>query len=130
MNLSRSGELDVVTRITGPHRHYLALQLQTNGDPPFVDVECYFPDGLIGPVEPSRADEVRSEVSGGIDAANERLATRYRASRIRFGGSDPPVNNVYRAMAERLVEHVCYQRGNIGVENVSQDTRNHIQISN
>jgi hypothetical protein len=130
MNFSKNGDMDVVTRITGPHHHYLALQLQTDVDPPFIDVECYSPDGLVGPAEPSRADEIRSEVSGGLDAANERLATRFRASRIRFGASDPPLKGVYRAMAERLVEHVRHQRGHIGAGNVSQDIRNPIEISN
>ncbi len=123
MNFSRSGEFDVVTRITGPHHHYLALKLQTDVDTAFVDVESFLPDGLIGPAEPSRADEVCSEVAGGINAANERLAAHYRASRIRFGASDPPLKDVYRAMAEQLVEHVCHQRGYIGAGNVSQPVK-------
>ena len=48
MNFSRCGELDVVTRISGPHHHYLALRLQTDCDSPFIDVESVSPDGLIG----------------------------------------------------------------------------------
>jgi hypothetical protein len=113
MRFSKSGELDVVTRITGPHHHYLALQLDPDGDPSFVDVECIWPEGLIGSVEPTRAAEIRLEVSLGIDAANKRLATRFRVIRIRIGASDPPVKDVYRSMAERLVEHVRGLQGQI-----------------
>jgi hypothetical protein len=129
MNFSKSGELDVVTRITGPHHHYLALQLQTEVDPLFVDVEFCSADGLIGPAEPSRADEVRSEVLKGIDAANERLATRYRASRIRFGASDPLLKDAYRAMAQRLVEHVCHLRGKIAEGRETENILNPMEVS-
>jgi hypothetical protein len=118
MTFSKSGELDVVTRITGPHHHYLALQLETDGDPSYADVECIWPEGLVGSVEPPRADEVRLEVSLGIDAANKRLATRFSAIRIRFGASDSPVKDVYRSMAERLVEHVRGLQGQIAAANM------------
>ena len=132
MTFSKSGHLDVVTRISGPHHHYLALQLQTDVDLSSIDidVECCSPEGAIGPAEPSHSDEVRREVSGGIDAANQRLATRYRASRIQFGATDPPLRGVYRAMAERLVEHVCHARGHSAAAPMNQELLNPIEISN
>jgi hypothetical protein len=129
MNYSKSGEFDVVTRITGPHHHYLALQMQTDAEPSYVAVECYLADGLIGPAEPTRESEIRSEVSSGIDAANLRLATRFRASRIRFVASDPPLKGVYRIMSEGLVEHLGHVSGHVAGTVVNRDLLNAVEIS-
>jgi hypothetical protein len=130
MNFFKSGDFHVVTRITGPHHHYLALQMHTDAGPSIAVVECYLPDGLIGPAEPVRENDVRSEVSSGIDAANLRLMTKYRASRIRFVVADPQLKDVYREMAERLVAHVWQLRGAGAVTLASHDVLDSVQISN
>ena len=106
MKFSKNGPFDVVTRISGPHHHYLGVVLEIDRARSAVDVEGCTVDGSTAPVEPTCADELRSEVSSGINAANRRLGTRFGVSRIRYCLADPAVSGVYRAMAEHLVEHV------------------------
>lgn len=120
MTFSKNGDFDVVIRITGPHHHHLGLVLRIGRGPAPIEVEDLTPGPGDGPVESARIGQLRSEVSHGINSANERLGTNCRASRIRFCSTDRSLKDVYRILAERLVEHVERARDAEGEETINR----------
>jgi hypothetical protein len=111
---SRNGEFDVVTRVTGPHHHYLGLVLRSDRGTALAEVEDLSASPETGSVDLARVERLRSEVSRGIAAANEQLGTNYQASRIRFCSADPSLKDVYRTLAKHLVQHVARSRDGDG----------------
>jgi hypothetical protein len=114
MIFSRNGEFDVVARVSGPHHHYLGLVLRSDCGTALADVEDLDASLETGSVDSARLERLRSEVWRGIAAANEQLGTNYQASRIRFCGADPSLKDVYRILAQHLVEHVARSRDGDG----------------
>jgi len=114
MNFSKNGEFDVITRVTGPHHHYLGLVLRTDSGTALAEAEDLSPSPVNAPVDWARVEQLRSEVSRGVGSANERLGTSYQASGIRFCSSDPPLKDVYRILTEELVQHVARSRDDNG----------------
>jgi len=89
MIFSRNGEFDVVTRVTGPHHHYLGLVLRTDRVTALAEIEDLSASPETGSVYLARVEQLRSEVSRGVAASNEQLGMNYQASRIRFCSVDP-----------------------------------------
>jgi hypothetical protein len=114
MKFSKNGEFDVVTRVTGPHHHYLGLVLKTDSGMALARVEDLSPSPGNSPLDSMGVERLRADVSRGVASANERLGTNYRASAIRFCGTDPPLRDVYRVLAEHLVEYVARLRDENG----------------
>jgi hypothetical protein len=110
MRFSRRGDYEVVTRISGPLHHYLGLRLvrdRDNSGAASLIVEDLSPavEGDRHGEMPGRED-LTSEVLAALDAANARLGTHYGVVGIHYCSSDPDRKNVYRELAEKLIEHV------------------------
>jgi hypothetical protein len=112
MRFTKVGDLEVVTRITGPTHHLLGMALTSASTPetPILEkVSLARPQAEVEPFDPER--DLCREVLAGVQEANERLGTRFGVTRIRYCADDPPVPGVYHRLAEALVEHVIADPG-------------------
>jgi len=125
MRFTRIGELDVVTRIIGPHHHFLAIQFLPSlaEDPPVL--ERVSEDGTsVSPMAGEAREALCREVLGGVAEANNRLGTNLGVGRIRVCGDDPRIPGVYGQLAEALVGHVVEQpRSGSNIRNSAEETR-------
>jgi hypothetical protein len=126
MRFGRHDECDVVTRISGPLHHYLGLRLvQDQGagqiDPILEDLSSATKP-LPVPLPPTAVDLVIT-VRKALQAANERLGTRYAVERILFCSSDQYLKNVYRELTESLVEHVSRKQHRLTHEPAEEASR-------
>jgi hypothetical protein len=107
MRFTKVGELEVVTRITGPTHQLLGMALTTAsiGDRPILErVSLARPDAEVESFDPER--DLCREVLAGVQEANDRLGTHFGATRIRYCADDSPIPGVYHRLARALVEHV------------------------
>lgn len=112
MRFTKIGDLEVVTRITGPTHHLLGMALTPTSIPatPILErVSLARPQAEVEPFDPER--DLRREVLAGVQEANDRLGTHFRVTRIRYCADDPPLAGVYHRLAEALVEHVIADSG-------------------
>ena len=115
MRFTKVGDLDVVTRITGPTHHLLGMALSTAPVPaaPIVErVSLARPEAEVEPFDPER--DLCREVLAGVRDANDRLGTHFGVTRIRYCADDPPIPGVYHRLAQALVEHVTAGPGREG----------------
>ena len=77
MQFTKLGDLDVVTRITGPHHHFLGIQFSPwLATTPVLEVVSR--DGnAIELVAPGPGEACYREVVDGVSEANDRLGTNY-----------------------------------------------------
>jgi hypothetical protein len=112
MRFTKVGDLEVVTRITGPTHHLLGMALTPSaatGQPVLEKVSHGHPKAEVETFVPE-SDFCR-EVMAGVREANERFGTHFGVARIRYCIDDPPVPGVYHRLAQALVEHVISERG-------------------
>jgi hypothetical protein len=112
MRFTKVGDLDVVTRITGPTHHLLGMALSpaSMSDRPVLEtVSRAYPQAEVEPFDPER--DLCREVLAGVQDANDRLGTHFGVARIRYCVDDPPSPGVYHRLAEALVEHVIAEPG-------------------
>jgi hypothetical protein len=112
MRFTKVGDLEVVTRITGPTHHLLGMVLEPTSTPdtPILErVSIAHPQVEVEPFDPESA--LCREVLAGVEEANDRLDTHFGVTRIRYCADDPPVPGVYHRLAQALVEHVKSQPG-------------------
>jgi hypothetical protein len=134
MQFNRVGDYEVITRITGPHHHFLGLRLAPGGGASLAwstnvlasEMHCRAP--LVEAVSLSgevRRTEVRDdfkrivdEVTQGLCAANAHLGTDYEVAAVRYCDADPPVPGIYADLAEQLVEHLARADHEVGTQTV------------
>ena len=107
MQFTKIGELDIVTRVTGPTHHLLGMVLapaSTRETPILERVSIDHPQAEVEPFDPAR--ELCREVLTAIQDANDRLGTHFGVTRIRYCVDDPPVAGIYGRLAHALVEHM------------------------
>lgn len=111
MQFTKLGDLEIVTRITGPHHHFLGLELSSGRAPGAPVLERVSGGAAEAEVEAfDLRDRLCREVVDGVAEANRDLGTRYRVIRIRYCAADPPIPGVYSRLARALVEHVVQER--------------------
>jgi hypothetical protein len=122
MQFTRIGRLDVVTRISGPHHHFLGIEFSADGGSSTPQLERVGIAGVEAAVEPpgARAD-LRREVLDAVAEANSRLGTHLTVARIRYCADDPSLPGVYGRLARSLVEHVAQEEMNPGTETSHPD---------
>jgi hypothetical protein len=117
MRFNRIGRLDVVTRITGPHHHFLGIEFSKDGGSSAPILERVDMEGAEAAIEPSEARaDLRREVLDAVTEANGRLGTHLAVARIRYCADDAAVPGVYGRLARSLVEHVAQEEMNPGTE--------------
>jgi hypothetical protein len=111
MWFTKIGDLDVVTRITGPTHHLLGIafspvpRLETpilervSLDHPLPEVETF-----------GSENDFCREVLEAVRETNDRLGIHFGVTRIRYCADDPPVVGMYRRLAQALVEHLISQQ--------------------
>ena len=112
MRFFKVGDLEVVTRITGPTHHLLGMAFapaSTPDAPVLEKVALGRPQAEVEPFDPER--DLCREVLAGVREANDRLGTHVGVKRIRYCADDPPTPGVYRRLAQALVEHVILESG-------------------
>lgn len=112
MRFTRVGDLEIVTRITGPTHHLLGMALSTDSipDTPILErVSLARPGAEVEPFDPQR--DLCREVLAGVQEANDRLGTHFGVTRIRYCADDPSVPGVYHRLAQALVERVNSEPG-------------------
>lgn len=111
MRFMKVGDLEIVTRITGPTHHLLGIVLSpvySRETPVLERVSLDHPQAEVEPFD-SESDLCR-EVLTAVQDVNDRLGTRFGVSRIRYCADDPPKAGIYRQLAEALVEHVISEQ--------------------
>lgn len=115
MQFARVGDLEVVTRITGPTHHFLGLALSTEAEPSTPILERATLGTSEITIEPiGVGDDLRREVVEAVSAANQRLGTHFTVTKIRYCEDDAPVSGIYGHLAGSLVEHVARGRKTMG----------------
>ncbi len=102
--------MQAVTRITGPHHHFLGIQFSpcpTTALPVLERVSCDSIEAEIGAFDSHNT--LWREVVDGVSEANDRLGTHYAVSKIRYCADDLLIPGVYRQLAQVLVEHVAQE---------------------
>lgn len=105
MRFTRIGDLDVVTRTTGPTHHFLGIVLTSGPGPesPVMErVSISHPEPRIEPFD--RENTIYREVVEAVRDANKRFGAHYSLARLRYCADDPPSANVYHRLAQALVE--------------------------
>ena len=117
MRFTKLGDMQAVTRITGPHHHFLGIQFSpcpTTALPVLERVSC---DSIAAESEAFDSQNILCrEVADGVSEANNRLGTHYTLSKIRYCADDLLIPGVYRQLAQALVEHVAQEKENLAVE--------------
>jgi len=111
MRFTKVGDLDVVTRITGPTHHLLGIALSPTSCPeaPIVErVSLDHPQAEGEPFDPE--SDLCREVVTAVQDANDRMGTHLGVARIRYCADDPPVAGVYHRLAQALVERVISEQ--------------------
>ena len=110
MQFTRIGDLDIVTRISGPTHHFLGIALAPVPGPETPILERVSLDHPLAEVEPSDPEyELCREVLETVREINDRLGTHFGVKRIRYCTDDPPVPGIYRRLTQALVEQVISQ---------------------
>ncbi len=112
MRFTKVGDLEIVTRITGPTHHLLGMAFTAAPahDAPILErVSLARPQAEVEPFDPER--DLCREVLAGIREANDRLGTHLGVARIRYCADDSPLPGVYHRLAQALVEHVTAEPG-------------------
>jgi hypothetical protein len=112
MRFTKVGDLDVVTRITGPTHHLLGMALTDApfaGSPILERVSFACPEAEVESFDPGR--DLCREVLEGIRDANDRLGTHFGVMKVRYCADDPPIPGVYHRLAQALIEHVVSELG-------------------
>jgi len=116
MRFTKLGDMQAVTRITGPHHHFLGIQFSpgpTTALPVLERVSC---DSIEAASEAFDSPKTLCrEVVNGVSEANNRLGTHYAVSKIRYCADDLLIPGVYRQLAQALVEHVAQEKENPAV---------------
>jgi len=115
MRFTRIGDLEVVTRITGPTHNFLGLAFSTDAEPstPILErVELESSKATIEPVDVG--EDIRREVVEAVSEANQRLGTHFTVTKIRYCEDDTPVPGIHGQLAGSLVEHVAREQKNLG----------------
>ncbi len=106
MQFTRIGDLDVVTRITGPHHNYLGIQFTPDIATAAPVLERISGDGSsIEPLTPDAGDAIWQEIVDGVSEGNRQLGTSYSIRRARICAGDPISKGVYGQLAHALLEH-------------------------
>lgn len=110
MQFTKLEDLEVVTRTTGPHHHFLGIGLSQ------VPVSCTTVMERVSLENPEPEIEefdsqkgLYREVMNGVSEANERLGTHFGVTKIRYCVDDPPIPGIYQRLAQALVEHVTQE---------------------
>lgn len=122
MRFTRIGEFEVVTRIIGPHHHFLGLALSTDAEPAAPIPERVALGNSEVVVEPTGVgDELRREVIEAVSEANRGLGTHFTVMKIRYCEDDAPVPGIHGRLAGALVEHVAQEQKNLEVKTPRSD---------
>ena len=106
MQFTRIGELDVVTRITGPHHNYLGIQFTPDPPTAVPVLERISDDGSsIERLTLDPGDALWQEILDGVSEGNHQLGTNYSIRRVRICAGDPIRMGVYGQLAHALLEH-------------------------
>jgi hypothetical protein len=111
MQFTKLGDLEVVTRITGPHHHILGIELSPYPAPssPILErVSFDRPEAELEAFDPQSG--LCREVVDGVSEANDRLGTRFEVTKIRYCSDDVPIPGIYGRLAQALVEHVVQEQ--------------------
>lgn len=122
MQFTRIGDLDVVTRISGPHHHFLGVGLSTreSSSTPVVErVALSTDDVTIEPLD--SPSDLRREVLEAVSEANRRLGTDFKVTKIRYCADDASIPGIYGRLARYLVEHVAREHDESGAKTPRTD---------
>jgi hypothetical protein len=111
MRFTKVGELEIVTRVTGPTHHLLGIVLAPASSPetPILErVSIDRPQAEVEPFDPER--DICREILTAVKDANDRLGTHFGVTRIRYCADDPRVAGIYGRLAQALVEHVLSEQ--------------------
>jgi len=107
MRFSKVGDLEVVTRVTGPTHPSLGIAFSPtvcSEDPIVERVSLDHPQAEAEPFDPER--DLCREVMTAVREANDRMGCHFCVTRIRYCADDPPIAGVYYRLAQDLIEHV------------------------
>lgn len=117
MQFTKLGDLQAVTRVTGPHHHFLGLQFSPCPTTALPVLERVSRDGAKAERETFDSGNILCrDVVDGVSEANNRLGTHYNVSKIRYCADDILIPGSYRQLAEALVEHVEQEKESPAVE--------------
>lgn len=111
MQFAKRGDLDIVTRISGPSHHLLGLVLSPvfRSETPVVErVSFDHPEPEVEPFDPE--NNLCRDVLTAVEEANGRWGTHFGITTIRYCADDPPVAGIYRRLAQALIEHVISEQ--------------------
>jgi len=111
MQFAKHGDLDLVTRISGPSHHLLGLVLSpvSQSETPVVErVSFDHPEPEVEPFDPE--NNLCRDVLTAVQDANARWGTHFGVTTIRYCADDPPVAGIYRRLAQALIEHVISEQ--------------------
>jgi hypothetical protein len=112
MQFTRLEDLEVVTRITGVHHHFLGLRFSQIPVPGTMVVERVSLENPEPEIEEFDSQKrLYREVMNGVSEANERLGTHFGVIKIRYCVDDPPIPGIYYRLARALVEHFSQENG-------------------
>jgi hypothetical protein len=107
MRFTKLGDLEVVTRITGPTHPFLGMALAPTSASitPIVERVCLDrPQVEFEPFDAKR--DLCRDVLTAVQEPNDRFGTHLGVTRIRYCADDQPIPSVYHGLAKALVEHV------------------------
>jgi hypothetical protein len=111
VQFTRVGDLDIVTRITGPTHHFLGIAFSPVPNPEMPVLERVSLDHPLPEVETfDPTNDLCREVLEALHESNDRLGTQLGVKRIRYCADDPPGVGVYRRLVQALIEHVIWEQ--------------------
>lgn len=122
MQYIKSGNIYIVTRITGSNDNILGVCFSEN-DENNIDVIEWHPSIRKGymPNFQTSKDEVLEQVLRGLKIMNESLETNYKLSKIYFLPEENGSWSIYEGLVARLIVH--YHKGNEFRESSSDWTK-------
>jgi len=125
MQFAKHGDLDLVTRISGPSHHLLGLVLSPvfRSETPIIErVSFTHPKPEVEPFDPENS--LCRDVLTAVHDANARWGTHFGVATIRYCADDPPSVGIYRRLAQALIEHLISEQEATTLNYEQTDGRN------
>jgi hypothetical protein len=121
LKFTKLEELEMVTRINGPHHHFLGIQLSQVPAPCMTVMERVSLENPEPEIEEFDSQKgLYRDVMNGVSEANERLGTHFEVIKIRYCVDDPPIPGIYHRLAQALVEHVTQENQSVAAKPYKQ----------
>lgn len=99
VHVRKDGDFYKASRITGPTHNFLAIKFGDSN----INIERLEPHNSDSTAVALDPETIKQEVLRGIERANKRLGTAYRAAIVQFVPDDSPPVSIYSLLAEEIV---------------------------